>query len=681
MSVRIGSGPGVVLGGVVAALWLVSGCAAPSYRRLPAPRENVTIFSPLDLPTPTERRTASGQPGPAYWQQRVDYAIDVTLDEATDMIHGQSVMTYHNNSPVELPYLWIYLEQNLFRSVSLGTQVNSDQYGLDAIGFTAREEGADLRLESVTVNGTPAAVRIYDTVARVDLPEAVAASGGTVAVHFAWSFKVLPQGAFRMGLQTVDAGKNYELAQWFPAACVFDDVHGWNTLPYLGVGEFYTNYGNYDVRITVPRAHLVAATGLLENADEVLTAAQRDRLVAAQQSAATVMIRGPEEVGDPASRPAGDGPLTWHFKAHDVRTFAWASSPAFIWDACSLARGATSPSEAEDGVALPDRVLVQSFYPAEARPMWDEATQMLAHAIEHFSAALYPYPYPSATNVNGIAGGMEYPMIIFCGDRPSPQYGQGVSQTSREDRGLYGLIAHEIGHEWFPMIVNTDERRHPWMDEGFNVFVDYYAVRDFFGSDGGYMRGGLARLIENMREEVKLPIVTYVDQGLRIEGRVNAYNKPAWGMYMLREGVLGPERFDAAFRAYIASWVFKSPRPADFFRAMENGAGQDLAWFWRGWFYETGLLDQAVAGVEEDQAHEAAKITFRNLGELVMPVVYRVTYADGSTEDHRLEVEAWFATNERSTWIRTGGRRIESIEIDPELIFADIDRGNNRWAR
>jgi len=429
-------------------------------------------------------------------------------------------------------------------------------------------------------------------------------------------------------------------------------------MPYLGQGEFYTDFGTYDVRLTVPRDHICVATGVLQNPEQVLTQDQIHRLNDARSTQDTVMVRSPDEVSDPESRPPGDGPLTWHFRAENVRTFAWASSEAFIWDAATVA-------ESDAGT------LVQSVYPREAIELWSDSTDMLRFAIEGYNKRWMDYPYPTAINVNGIVGGMEYPMILFCRNRTS-------------ERGLYGVTTHEIAHNWFPMIVNTDERRHAWMDEGFATFINIYSNQERFGDAGP--RGNPRAAARAMLEPDQQPIAIYADQVRRL-GWLQ-YFKTGIGLYVLREAILGPERFDRAFNRYMTEWAFKSPRPSDFFRVMEDTAGEDLSWFWRGWFYETGYLDHEAYHAEPETSEQAPDagdssrfwlITFRSNGELVMPLEYEITYTDGSTETRRLPVEAWHATREWTTRIDTGGREIVKVRTDPRGLFPDAIPENDVW--
>ncbi len=641
--------------------------------RLPVSRSDKTIFSPLDLPTPGRVRNAIGLPGEDYWQQDVDYVIQTTLDTDKDSLSGTARITYTNNSPTALPYLWFNLEQNLFRRQSDGSKFTppgsrfNNRTGFDG-GYT---------LGAVRVGGQESKMNVYDTLGRVDLPVPVGSQGGQVVIEINWSFNIPDYGADRMGIKKYEQGKVYEMAQWFPSVCKFDDVYGWNSLPYLGQGEFYTDFGSYDVAITVPAGQVVCATGVLQNPDDVLSAEQKQRLEQAIASDSTVIIRDEAEIGNEQSVPSGENPVTWHFKADKVRTFAWTASAATIWDAAGI--------QWSDGT----RTLVQSVYPKESKEAWSQSTQMLRHSILHYSTQWFQYPYPSATNVNGICGGMEYPMIIFCG-------------SSRSARGLHGVTAHEIGHSWFPMIVNSDERRHAWMDEGFNTFMNGYDTFAAYtadtggdtaqgesnrfgnrrgGSGGGFQRGSrrggrFGRRGAAASQPIDLP----ADQIRPNLLSSTQYSKAASGLRLLRESILGPDRFDPAFKLYINSWAFKSPRPADFYRCMENAAGMNLDWFWRGWFVEDTQLDQAVVSVDSTDSQKA-RVVLANKQEMVMPVWMKVDFDDGSSQDIQLPVYVWYYTNLWTTEVPTEGKTITSVEIDPDNKLPDIDRANNRWQK
>jgi len=609
-----------------------------------------TVFEPLTLPAPSLQRMASGEPGPNYWQQRVDYRIRATLDTTTHRITGSEIITYTNNAPLALQELWLQLDQNLFAAGSLG-----DALIEPGSRWRGAFEGGGFQITRLEVvqqgrRYTPNYL-IDDTRMRIDLEMPLPAQGGQVQLEIDFSFIVPEYGADRMGRLRVAQGTVYEIAQWYPRLYVFDDMNGWNVAPYLGQGEFYLEYGNFDVEITVPRNFIVVATGELLNPTEVLTEEQQARLAQARRSAETVYIIRPEEVGRPETRPAGEGPLTWHFRAENVRDFAWAASQAFIWDAASW-----------------QHVLLMSVYPKEGlgtpeQPGWEHSTRYLRHSIAHYSEMWYPYPYPVAINVAGIVGGMEYPMIVFCSVRARGQ-------------GLFGVTDHELGHTWFPMIVGSDERRYAWQDEGLNTFINYYAHQAFYGSASQRSQLMEADYIARLMQDTLLhqPIMTYPDRIRPQALGFVAYRKPGYGMRLLREYVLGPERFDRAFRAYIHRWAFKHPQPADFFRTIENVAGEDLDWFWRGWFYSTDLLDQAIDSVRV--AEGQTRLYLHNRQGLVFPVVVEATYADGRKARYRFPVELW-ATGTRQT-VEIPGEAVQ-VALDPDHLLPDVDRTNNIW--
>ncbi len=631
------------------------------HRRPNTSRDALTVFSPMEFPRADLVRTAEGLPGPEYWQQRVDFDIDATLDADNRRITATAKIHYTNNAPVALNDMWFQLEQNLFKENSVGLTANRASARRFGGSFT---NGCEV--EHVKTNGRKLDLHVYDSIGHVELTEPIPANGGTRTFEIMWAFDIPARGG-RLSIDDVDAGPIFQLAQWIPQPCVYDDVRGWNTLPYLGMGEFYTNFGTFDVKLTVPRDHIVSGGGVLQNPEDVLTDTQRERLAVANRSEETVLIVKPDEVGDASSRPQGDDPLTWHFIAHDVRTFAWASSPAFIWDAAHIADRGTVPSEDDGDVQLPSGTLVQSFYPAEARELWQDATDMMKFAIEGYNDRWAKYPYPVASNINGRTGGMEYPMIVFCRQR-------------YKEKDLYFVTTHEIGHNWFPMMVNTDERRYPWMDEGFNMFINVYSFRERY-PESDWIDNRMRRTVAGLKSRGHQPLMTYADQTAPYLLGVLHYNKSGMGLYALRETILGHERFDRAFREYIDAWSFKSPQPVDFFRCMENAAGADLAWLWRGWWYETGLLDQAVVRVKQGWGRESLEVTFEHRDEVVMPIVYNVVYDDGSEERRRVPVEAWYRSYRHTDQWEAEGRRIKSIEIDPDNALLDVDRRNNRWPR
>lgn len=605
---------------------------------------------PLDLPTPNRYRLASGEPGPAYWQQRADYRIDVTLDPALRRITGRAVITYTNNAPTALTQLWLHLDQNYFAPDSRGSRL---QPGGSRWRGAFTEGGFDISEVALIRDGTrqPAETLITDTRLRITPAEPMP-PGETVDIALDFAFTIPEYGADRMGWLDVERGTVFELAQWYPRMVVYDDVHGWNALPYLGQGEFHLEYGTFELNITVPREMIVAATGTLLNPEEVLTPLQQERLATARQSEATVSIIAPGEVGTLASRPEGDGPLTWRYQAENVRDVAWAASEAFIWDAATFG----------DGLAM-------SFYPHEGLGTgtsdgWERSTEYVQHSIRHHSAMWHPYPYPVAINVAGVVGGMEYPMLVFC-------------SVQARDQGLFGVTDHEFAHQWFPMIVGNDERRHAWMDEGLVTFMNYYSNQAFYG-DGATrnqrVRG--AYIADRMEEAIAdQPIATYPDRIPRAGLGFLAYRKPGAGLILLREYVLGPERFDPAFRAFIDRWAYKHPQPADFFRTMENVAGEDLDWFWQGWFYGTGDLDQAITDVTVED--DVTTVTLRHESDLLLPMTVDLRFGDGTTDRRHIPVEAFFTGPEHILLLdRTD---LVSAELDPGLLLPDVDRTDNAW--
>ena len=618
--------------------------------------EDTSPFRRLELPTPNTIRTGSGAPGSDYWQQRVDYVIRASLDTAAQRVTGEERITYTNNSPDTLRYLWLQLDQNLFTSSSRGSRIYDQS---SRFGTAGAEGGVTLtRVAQAPVpaaRGRPAQAAaplrylVNGTVMKIDLARPLPPRSKQV-LDIAWSFPFGPNSN-RMGLELIDGSYVYEVAQWYPRLAVYDDLRGWNTEQYLGQGEFYLEYGSFDVSLTVPANMLVAATGTLRNPVQVLTATQRARLERARASDSTVIIRGQDEVGDPASRPpAPSGTLTWRFTADSVRDFAWAAARHFVWDA----------ARANDG-----KTLAMSFYPPSAEPVWNQSTQYIRFAIEHYSS-WYRYPYPVAINVNGIEGGMEYPMIVFCRNRTDPA-------------ALFSVTDHEIGHTWFPMVVGNNERLHAWMDEGLNTFMNHYNWDRKY--PGTYNRRGDAGLYLPLavsgREE---PVMTPAD---RIRGSlsVTAYTKPGLALILLRDHIVGAERFDPALRQFITRWAYKHPAPADFFRSIEDGVGEDLSWFWRSWFYSTDVLDQAVDSVvaAADSAGTSSKIYLRNAGRMPMPVELELIMDDGSKESLSLPVEVWYGGKSYAASV-AGPQKVVRVTIDPKNRYPDIRRENNRWS-
>jgi hypothetical protein len=606
--------------------------------------ETRSPFRPLDLPAPNAYRAADGRPGPAYWQQRVDYRIEATLDPAENTVSGEGVIVYHNRSPQALPYLWLHLEQNLCDPLGDPAKLVQPSRPGDIFDFTCRPFGGGLALSRVTADGQPLPHSVYGTTVRVDLPTPVR-PGERFELELEWHFRVIPGFANRMGHD----GPHYQIALWYPRVAVYDDVAGWNTDPFIGNGEFYLEYGSFDVALTVPRSHIVAATGALQNPKEVLTTAQRRRLERAARSQEPVPIIAAGEAGSPQVRPAGDDDwLTWRFQADSVRDFAFAAGPRLRWDASSYGR-----------------VMIHTLYRPEAE-LWPEANRMARHAIRVLSESWYPYPYAHATVVEGPVPGMEYPMVVF------------LPPTSTRET-LYWLVAHELGHQWYPMIVGSNERRHAWMDEGFTTFVNIAAIEDYFAGEPygeTFWRIPLDIWPERAlpaERPVALPPPEHVDLFW------TQYRKASLMMHTLRLEVLGEERFDRAFRAYTEAWAFRHPTPADFFRMMEDVSGMNLDWFWRGWLYTTAQLDQGIAGIETDAAGDRW-LVLENHGSMVMPAELRLTWTDGTSETVRLPVQMWY-TGDRFLYRLPRGQTLAEAELDPRRRLPDMARENNRWKR
>jgi Peptidase family M1 domain len=622
-------------------------------------------FRRLELPTPNSIRTGSGAPGRDYWQQRVDYVIRARLDTAAKAVVGEERITYTNNSPDTLRYLWLQLDQNAFRTGSRSALLFGEN---PRFGNKDSASAAGVRLFAVVDPGRPAAkgrkaetpeplaYRVNGTMMRVDLAAPLPPKGRQ-QLELSWSFP-LGVTSNRMGLEAIDGSTVYEVAQWYPRMAVYDDVRGWNTEQYYGQGEFYLEYGSFDVSLTVPASMLVAATGTLRNPVEVLTPAQRQRLAQARTSDRTVVIRGKSEVGDLASRPASKtGMLTWRFTADSVRDFAWAAASHFIWDAAAANGGKT---------------LVMSFYPPSADSIWNRASEYGKLAIERYSKQWAAYPYPFASNVNGIEGGMEYPMIVFCHNRTNPQ-------------ALYGVTDHEFGHTWWPMVVGSNERLYGWMDEGFNTFMNHYNWEQQYPGTPN-RRGSLEAYLDEVKTGGEQPIMAPADHMRNTDNwRSSVYNKPGLGLILLRDRILGPERFDPAFREYFRRWAYKHPTPADFFRTIEDGVGEDLSWFWRGWFYTTGTLDQAVDSIvvprtKPKEGPLVSQVFLHNVGGLVMPVDLELLREDGTRERQSLPADIWML-GDRYTLAIPGDAQVTSVVVDPDGVWPDVDRSNNRWPR
>jgi len=629
----------------------------------PAPPYNpLETFAPLTLPQPaTALRTGAGTPGPAYWQNRVDYSIDAKIDTKAHVLSAEETITYTNNSPDALPFLWLQLDQNLYRKESRGYAMSGGRR-IDPAQSTS---GYEIEAVSVDRGGRPVSAPfvVSDTRMRVDLPAAVKAGGGQVKLRIRYHYLVPGLFGGRTAWNTNKNGDIYDIAQWYPRLAVYDDQRGWDTLPYLA-NEFYLEYGAFDYSVTVPADMIVAGSGALTNPQEVLTAEQRARFERARASDKTVLIRTPEEV---VATPApGGATKTWRFHMENTRDVAFTASRAFVWDAARI--------------NLPDgkTAMAQSVYPPESvgENAWSRSTEYMKDAVERFSKRWYPYPWPNAINVAGPATGMEYPGIVF----------DGITDKAKT---LFFISAHEIGHGWFPMIVGSDERRDAWMDEGINTFIDVYESDDFAGGlygpkrDGEYAPGPETPgdQIAALLNDAEAPVIMSRADTVREKYRHPVtYFKAAFGLTLLREDILGPERFDPAFRKYIADWAFKHPKPSDFFRAMESAGGEDLSWFWRGYFLNNWTHDLAVTDVKyvAGEPSNGAQVTVQNLGRLVLPATLRVTYRSGEKREVRIPVETWMQGGTH-TFTLDGGGAIAEATVDPDHRLPDRDRANNSF--
>lgn len=617
-------------------------------------------FAPFFYPSNgDEIRAADGTPGPKYWQNKADYKIEAVLDDVQHSVKGSVQITYTNNSPQSLSFLWLQLDQNIYSLQSRGVATTAITGGRWA-NRNEFDGGYTIKSVSLIENGkaTNVPYDIVDTRMKVRLPKAVKSNGGNTQLKVTYEFIIPEYGTDRMGRLKTQNGWIYEIAQWFPRMCVYDNVQGWNTLPYLGQGEFYLEYGDITYNITAPANHIVVGSGELLNPQEVLTAEQLKRWNAAKNSDKTVLLRSAAEVTDPTSRPTGSKSLTWKFRCLNTRDVAWASSTAFVWDAARINLPGGKKS------------LAMSVYPAEVAhdTAWGRSTEYVKGAIEFYSDYLYPYTYPMAVNVAGIVGGMEYPGIVFC--------------SVRATRGrLWGVTSHEFGHNWFPMIVGSNERKFPWMDEGFNTFINTLAEKQF--NNGEYV-GNRAMVAKNFVQPFFGPTSESISTVPDVTRQANlgtvAYRKPGFGLQLLRENILGPARFDSAFRYYVHQWAFKHPTPYDFFRCIENHAGETLDWFWRGWFLNNWKIDQAVQDVTyvKNDPSQGSIITIANLEKLPMPVVVEITEENGKKDRVKLPVEIWqhgpvWQFGYKST------SKIQTVTIDPDNTLPDVNSSNNSW--
>ena len=701
------------------------------------------------LPTPDGVRLASGAPGPDYWQNEADHTIDVVLDPVEGKLTGTEQITYHNNSPDTLTYLWLQLDVNRFREDSLANRsgTRTSVAGSQRIDFVERLHAKDTFKAGSNVTrvadgqGRALQYSIVDTMMRIELPQPLR-PGRSFSFEVDWYHHVTPEvigGRSQLEILEDDVPL-YEIAQWFPRMAAYTDVDGWQNKPFLGRGEFTLEFGDYELRITVPDTYVVASSGILRNPSQVLTRDQRKRLGEARTADEPVMVITKEEA-DANRTVDATGTRTWVFRADNVRDVAWAASPAFLWDAWGVN---------VDGQRSP--VMAMSYWPSEGEPLWSRySTHAVAQTLEVYGQYAFPYPYPTAISVNGPVGGMEYPMICFNGPRPE----EDGTYTKRTKYGLISVIIHEVGHNWFPMIVNSDERQWTWMDEGLNTYLQFLAEQSW-EKDYPSWRGEPRNMTSYMRSTFARPIMTNSESLLQFGS--NAYGKPATAMNVLRETVLGREAMDHAFRTYSSDWAFKRPQPADLFRRLEDVSGTDLDWFWRGWFYSTAHADVAIEKVtytqlardpkqkkgfakaerdekraktrtqqrnegqalrtdrfpelidfystydeldvtpEDERAFErflnkldedqrAAfdrdwhfyTVRLRNIGGLVSPVPLVLEFEDGTSQEHLLPAEIWVRNADVVDKVFVVKKPVAWVEIDRHQQIADTDVSNNRW--
>ena len=724
------------------------------------PGAPVGKFQQLDqtVPTPSAQRTASGAPGAAYWQNTADYDIAVELDDVNRTITAEATVTYRNASPDALNYLWVQLDQNYFSHNADSRLAPNTKRGVDPgkITYSALDRllayetyDGEMKISKLTdAQGKALPHAVVKTMLRLNLPKPLAA-GGSFVFKIAWSFPIndCKRVNARTGYEFFQEDGNciYTIAQWFPRMAAYTDYGGWINKQFLGTGEFTLDFGNYKVSLTVPEDHVVAASGLLQNPEAVLTVAQRERLKQAQHELKKpVFIVTPQEAKT-AEKGKPKGKKTWVFQADKVRDFAFASSRKFAWDAMAV-----------EGASVNGRpVMAMSLYPKEGMPLWDKySTHAIAHTIQTYSRYTFAYPYPVAWSVHGPVGGMEYPMICFNGPRPE----KDGTYPEKTKYALIGVVIHEVGHNYFPMIVNSDERQWTWMDEGMNSFLQHLTQEEW-EKDFKHRRNERS-MVDYMRTTDRVPVMSNSESIADLGS--NAYGQPTVALNILREHVLGREAFDHAFKIYAQRWMFKRPTPSDFFRTMEDASGVDLDWFWRGWFYSVDHVDVSIDEVkwlqldtrnpaiekkkkkqEEDALpktttkelneplpkrvdrfpelkdfydsfdettvlpsekkkfdtlikdlieeeidpkllqtkHNFYAIQLRNVGGLVTPVILKIDYTDGSTEELKLPAEIWRFNTEKASKLLLTRKEVKSITFDPRQELVDTDVENNFWPR
>jgi len=631
--------------------------------------DDATSYNPHDLfaenfnpPAGNDFRSAKGTPGPSYWQNSASYLIHATLSEKDTMVTGDVTISYTNNSPDLLEYLWLQLDQNIFKPSS--RSVAATRYPGDYFSVLGKTNGG-YQIEDVTIMQGSKTYTVQpvitDTRMQVRLNTPMLSKGDKVSIKIKFSFTIPLDGAGRFGRQYTKNGVVYQIGQWYPRMCVYDDVEGWNTLPYMGLGEFYCDYGNYDYYVTAPSEMIVYGSGDLQNPTAVLTAQEIKRLATAATSDKTITIIAANEAMKPSMRPTTKGNLTWHFTMQHTRDVGWAAGRGMIWDAAKI----NLPSGR--------KALAMSAYPLESigDTAWTRSTEYLKASIEIYSKNFFEYPWNNAVSSGGITGGMEYPGMIF----------NNYKETKAR---LWFLIAHEIGHNWYPMIVGNNERKYMWQDEGFNTYINYIATDLFnkgeYVNDPAYFeKDFFASRDYNQFMRYKDPLIT-VSDAMDEKQHYQFYGKTAYGLNLLRTVVVGKERFDYAFRKYTEAWAFKHPTPYDFFHCINNAVGEDLNWFWKEWFFTTWKLDQAIRAVTyvDDDPAKGALITIENKGKMILPAIIKIIQTNGESGTMQLPVEVW---QRSGTWTfkYPSITKIDKVILDPENVLPDVERKNNEW--
>ncbi len=626
----------------VLALWAVSATAQQTTTAVPRGDPDTSIFAALDIaPAPGVYRSADGTPGPKYWQNRADYDLKATIEDSTGTVRGAMVMRYTNHSPNALDVIWVQTEQNAFRQELVAEPGDSSAphtFGDVIDHFTQIVGGQSL----------PVQLEDHKTETKVTLREPLK-PGQTAIFDVAWHFLV-PSGVPRMGRE----GSLYQIAQWYPRVNVYDDVKGWNIEPYLTEGEFFLEYGDFTLEVTVPATYVVVATGTLDNPADVLTPAERTRLAQASATDTVVHIVTAAELASGVAHLKRTGMATWKFHATNVRDMVFAASPEYLWDATSW-KG----------------VLANAYYRPNTTDAWSDVADMARMSIQEYSERWFPYPYPQISVAEGpVPGGMEYPMLSF--DGTFPKFIQ------------YLVITHEVGHNWFPMIVGSNERMHAWMDEGVNSFINTFSEARRYPEQGDQTaRGNQKRAIVQEHVAGGQDLQVDVPADGAPNNQYSAYDKPAGVLQLLRRDVMGPERFDQGLRTYIRDWAYKHPAPQDFFRAMNRAAGRRLDWFWREWFFETPGFDQAIDSVSQTTKGDTTHITvaYGNRSRGVLPLLVQFTFSDGTTQDVTYPADIWMANSTRYVVSYTFLKKtVTQILLDPGQHLVDANISNNLWA-